>query len=87
MLHEAPQGSVGELPARHRRLHGDGRQMSGTRTMLAAVLFLAGTLSASAQNEQIQGPEDAKCRGEARNLVFSAPNPKRLSPFDLGVET
>jgi hypothetical protein len=61
--------------------------MSGTRTMLAAVLFLAGTLSASAQNEQIQGPEDAKCRGEARNLVFSAPNPKRLSPFDLGVET
>ncbi|WP_156311891.1 hypothetical protein [Methylobacterium platani] len=54
--------------------------MSGTRTTLAAVLFVAGTLTAPTQNEPIQGPEDAKCRDEARNLVFSAPNPKRLSP-------
>lgn len=54
--------------------------MSGTRTTLAVVLFVAGTLTASAQNEPIQGPEDAKCRDEARDLVFFAPNPKRLSP-------
>ncbi|SFM89367.1 hypothetical protein SAMN05192568_107211 [Methylobacterium pseudosasicola] len=34
--------------------------MSGSRTMLAAVLFAAGTLPASAQSEPIQGPDDAK---------------------------
>ena len=61
--------------------------MSGNRTIIAAVLFACGTLAASAQNEPIKGPEDAKCRDEARDLVFSAPNPKRLSPFDLGAET
>lgn len=61
--------------------------MSGARTTLvAAVLSVAGTLSATAQNEPIKGPEDARCRDEARDLVFSAPNPKRLSPFDLGAE-
>ncbi|SFM65487.1 hypothetical protein SAMN05192568_104334 [Methylobacterium pseudosasicola] len=45
--------------------------------MLAAVLFVVGTLSASAQNEPIQGPEGAKCLVETRNLVFVAPSPKR----------
>ena len=61
--------------------------MSGTRTIFAAaILFAAGTIAASAQNEPIKGPEDAKCRDEARDLVFSASNPKRLSPFDLGAE-
>ena len=61
--------------------------MRGARTTLAAAVLLAvGTLTAFAQNEPIQGPEDAKCRDEARDLVFSAPNPKRLTPFDLGAE-
>jgi len=60
--------------------------MSGTRITLAVVLFTADALSAAAQNQPIQGPEDAQCRDEARDLVFSAPNPKRLTPFDLGAE-
>ncbi|SDM54394.1 hypothetical protein SAMN05216360_102391 [Methylobacterium phyllostachyos] len=60
--------------------------MSGIRTALAAVLLAGSTVAALAQNETIKGPEDAKCRDEARDLVFSAPNPKRLSPFDLGAE-
>jgi hypothetical protein len=44
--------------------------MSGTRTTLAAVVFEAGTVAAPAQNEPIKGLEDAKCRDEARDLVF-----------------
>ena len=61
--------------------------MNGIRTAVVAVVLFAGsTVAASAQNEPIKGPEDAKCRDEARDLVFSAPNPKRLSPFDLGAE-
>ena len=60
--------------------------MSLRRIGIAGFLVVTGTVASSAQNEPIKGPEDARCRDEARDLVFSAPNPKRLSPFDLGAE-
>lgn len=56
------------------------------RALLMATLFLAGAATAVAQNQPITCPQDAQCRNEARDQVFSAPNPKRLSPFDLGAE-
>lgn len=60
--------------------------MIGLRTAFAVTLLAAGTLSAMAQNQPIKSPEDARCRDEARDQVFSAPNPKRQSPFVLGAE-
>lgn len=60
--------------------------MSLRRIGIAGLLVVTGTVASSAQNEPIKGPEDARCRDEARDLVFSGPNPKRLSPFDLGAE-
>ena len=58
----------------------------GGRALLMATLFLAGAATAVAQDQPITSPQDAQCRDEARDQVFSAPNPKRLSPFDLGAE-
>lgn len=34
----------------------------------------------------ITSPQDATCRDEARDTVFSAPNPTQLSPYDLGAK-
>jgi len=57
------------------------------RTGLAAAILLTGVLSpAVAQNQPIKSPEDARCRDEARDHVFTAPNPKGLSPYGLGAE-
>ncbi|MCJ2085390.1 hypothetical protein MKK88_05200 [Methylobacterium sp. E-005] len=61
--------------------------MRELRMGLAAAVLLAGVpASAFAQNQPIKGPEDAKCRGEARDHVFTAPNPKGLTPYGLGAE-
>lgn len=34
----------------------------------------------------IKSPEDATCREDARSRLLGAPNPKGLSPFDLGAQ-
>jgi hypothetical protein len=48
------------------------------------VVSLAAASGAAAQNQPITSPQDAQCRTEARDHVFTAPNPKRLAPYDLG---
>ena len=60
--------------------------MRGRSISLAAALLVAGTAVATAQDQPIKGPEDAKCRDEARDGLFSAPNPNRLPPYDLGAQ-
>lgn len=61
--------------------------MSLRRALLLPVIALVvGASPALAQNQPITSPQDARCRDEARDSVFSAPNPNRLSPFDLGAE-
>jgi len=52
----------------------------------AVVLSAAGLSGAFAQNQPITSPQDAQCRDEARDKVFSTPNPNGLSPFSLGAE-
>lgn len=54
--------------------------------VVVIALSLAGVTAAEAQNQPITSPQDAQCRDEARDSVFSAPNPGRLSPFELGAE-
>lgn len=54
--------------------------------LAAAVLLVAALSPASAQNQPIKSPEDATCRDEARDHVFTAPNPKGLTPYGLGAE-
>ena len=49
-------------------------------TLVAAAL---GT-PAEAQEPPIQSPQDAACRTVARDTVFTAPNPRNLSLWDLG---
>lgn len=51
-----------------------------------SVLFLTLSMTAGAiaQEPPIQSPQDAACRDQARSEVFSAPNPDRLSLWDLG---
>jgi hypothetical protein len=77
-------------PPRERRgrgLQSRGRPVRAVSLRLAASILLTGMLSpAFAQNQPIKGPEDAKCRDEARNHVFTAPNPKGLSLYGLGAE-
>jgi hypothetical protein len=58
----------------------------GGKVATAAILLVLGASSASAQNQPITSPQDAQCRGEARDHVFMAPNPKGLSPYALGAE-
>ena len=48
------------------------------------LVTLALTAPAVGQEPPIQGPQDAACRDQARAEVFSAPNPNRLSLWDLG---
>ena len=60
--------------------------MIGRRAALAASLLVTGTMACAAQNQPITSPQDAQCRDEARNKVFTAPNPRHLSPFALGAE-
>jgi hypothetical protein len=61
--------------------------MSGrARPVAAAVLLALAVSPASAQNEPITSPQDARCRDEARDHVFTAPNPNGLSPYALGAE-
>jgi hypothetical protein len=50
-------------------------------------LCLATSVSGSAQAQQeppIQSPQDAACRTDARDKVFTAANPNNLSLWDLG---
>jgi len=56
------------------------------RSSIAAVLLSLTSYVAVAQNQPITSPQDAQCRDEARDKVFTAPNPKALSPFLLGSE-
>lgn len=52
---------------------------------LALCLSAAVCGSAHAQQEPpIQSPQDAACRTDARDKVFTAPNPNNLSLWDLG---
>jgi hypothetical protein len=61
--------------------------MSGrARPLAAAVLLVLAASPVSAQNEPITSPQDARCRDEARDHVFTAPNPSGLSPYALGAE-
>lgn len=61
--------------------------MSSFRIALATTALLAVTsYGAVAQDQPITSPQDAQCRDEARDQVFTASNPKRLSPYDLGAE-
>lgn len=54
---------------------------------LAAVVATVVTGGALAQTQPpIQSPEDATCRDDARSRLLGAPNPKGLSPFDLGAQ-
>jgi len=53
----------------------------------AGVLAVLGFGLSTAQAEPpIKSPEDARCRDEARDHVFTAPNQKGLSPYGLGAE-
>ncbi|MEE7455927.1 hypothetical protein MPAR168_24225 [Methylorubrum populi] len=55
--------------------------------VLATIIAATMTGGASAQGQPpIQSPEDATCRDDARNRLLGAPNPKGLSPFDLGAQ-
>lgn len=58
----------------------------GIRTSMAVALLLGGCVGAVAQDQPITSAQDAQCRDEARDKVFTAPNPKALSPFALGAE-
>jgi len=54
---------------------------------LAVVVATVMTGGALAQTQPpIQSPEDATCRDDARSRLLSTPNPKGLSPFDLGTQ-
>lgn len=58
--------------------------MRDLRDYLAATVLLACLPSSSlAQNQPIKSPEDARCRDGARDHVFTAPNPKGLTPYGL----
>lgn len=55
--------------------------------VFALILTVSMTGLAAAQSVQeppIQSPQDAACREQAKAQVFSAPNPKNLSLYDLG---
>lgn len=57
------------------------------RIVLAFGIAAAMTGSALAQLQPpIKSPEDATCREEARSRLLGAPNPRGLSPFDLGAQ-
>ena len=57
-----------------------------SRTIVVALLCLTMTKAALAQSEPIQSPQDAACRDEAKAHVYSAPNPKGLSLYNLGAQ-
>ena len=55
------------------------------RNNLLAIAFVVfSTGPGLADEPPVQGPEDAACRAQARSEVFTAPNPNRLSLWDLG---
>ncbi len=57
------------------------------RIVLTLGISAAMTGSALAQLQPpIKSPEDATCREDARSRLLGAPNPKGLSPFDLGAQ-
>ncbi len=57
------------------------------RIVFALGIAVALTGSALAQLQPpIKSPEDATCREDARSRLLGAPNPKGLSPFDLGAQ-
>ena len=58
----------------------------GVRALLTATMLAATCSCATAQEQPITSPQDARCRDEARDKVFTAPNPKGLMPFALGAE-
>jgi hypothetical protein len=54
------------------------------RTFVALTLSVLLAGHAAAQEPPVQSPQDAACRTEARDRVFTAPNPNNLSLWDLG---
>lgn len=57
------------------------------RSLSLAILFgVTAATCALAQNEPIRSPQDAACRDEAKGKVFGAPNPQRLSLYNLGTQ-
>lgn len=58
----------------------------GGRIFIAAAVLAATFLGAVAQDQPITSPQDAQCRDEARDKVFTMPNPRGLTPFALGAE-
>lgn len=57
------------------------------QVVVATIIAAAMTGGAFAQSQPpIKSPEDATCRDDARDRLLGAPNPKGLSPFDLGAQ-
>lgn len=54
------------------------------KILLAIAFVVVATKSSLAGEPPVQGPEDAACRAQAQSEVFTAPNPNRLSLWDLG---
>lgn len=55
------------------------------RFIFVLCIAIAASVGAEAQQEPpIQSPQDAACRTDARDKVFTAANPNNLSLWDLG---
>lgn len=52
--------------------------------LLSALLMLAPAVALGQGQPPVQSPQDAACRNEAANRVFSVPNPRGLDPYVLG---
>ena len=55
-----------------------------TKAILWSALILVPAAAYAQGQPPIQSPQDAACRQEARNRVFSDPNPRGLDPYALG---
>jgi hypothetical protein len=61
--------------------------MPTQRIVLAFIIAVTMTSGALAPLQPpIKSPEDATCREDTRSRLLGAPNPKGLSPFDLGAQ-
>lgn len=52
--------------------------------VVAAILATLGATPALAQSQPIKSAQDAACRDEARDRVFTAPDPQGLGFYTLG---
>jgi hypothetical protein len=59
--------------------------MSRTAGLIVLIASAIVTVPAAAQSQPpIQSPQDAACRNEAANRVFTEPNPQRLDMYTIG---